>query len=424
MLEETNITSKEEIEKRIADIRMRSENLRNERTIHSEEEKRIINVLHNAETILNELDDTFEKRTSLSKTDISFLWVATALQLLRIYLLPKFQEKFEDENRLDHNNKEKKNEVKKKQDEYKSYHGKNGPKQWKSKKSEKGYRSWQEIAFTTKVPYDAQNQKDDEINMHGGKHRLKSLGHDPVLGWVFGVANIITDSITICPEYNIGEKNLRIPMVKSYKVDMDRDLYFKDTDKIPTSQVFKNCKESIDEDIHRLYAAVFAQGLHLASDKYSKEGLPIPFLSLIDADSAYGIYRDGYDYLDYLYDTQIIRRTFKSAGMAMTINKIIGCIHNFFYNPSIDYDRQLYHVRTRKILLYSNTIATSSDIIQTACGACIGDENALNNFDLGGFLVTVYRLISDMTFIQKVKEEFIFQEWDRIIESKDNILTI
>ena len=108
MLEETNITSKEEIEKRIADIRMRSENLRNERTIHSEEEKRIINVLHNAETILNELDDTFEKRTSLSKTDISFLWVATALQLLRIYLLPKFQEKFEDENRLDHNNKEKK----------------------------------------------------------------------------------------------------------------------------------------------------------------------------------------------------------------------------------------------------------------------------------------------------------------------------
>ena len=112
MLEETNITSKEEIEKRIADIRMRSENLRNERTIHSEEEKRIINVLHNAETILNELDDTFEKRTSLSKTDISFLWVATALQLLRIYLLPKFQEKFEDENRLDHNNKEKKTRLK------------------------------------------------------------------------------------------------------------------------------------------------------------------------------------------------------------------------------------------------------------------------------------------------------------------------
>jgi hypothetical protein len=29
-----------------------------------------------------------------------------------------------------------------------------------------------------------------------------------------------------------------------------------------------------------------------------------------------------------------------------------------------------------------------------------------------------------MTFIQKVKEEFIFQEWDRIIESKDNILTV
>ena len=417
--------NKEDIIKRRAELKFQSDSLWSEISQHSDNETRRINVLHNAEDILNELDLIFENRTSLTKTDGSILMVATALQLLRIYLLPKFQEKYLDEDRLDHDDNKIKKMEKKEQKRYKDKHGEGGKQEWESRKSEKGYRSWQEIAFTTKVPYDAQNQKDETINMHGGKHRLKTLGHDPVLGWLFGVANIITDSITICPEYSLGEKNLRIPMVSSYKVDMEPSkLHFKDSDKIPTWQVFKNSKESIDEDKHRLYAAVFAQGLHLASDKYTKEGLPIPFLSLLDTDKAYDIYKDGYDYLDYLYDTQIIRRTFKSAAAAMTINKIIGCIHCLFYNPQKDYDRKLYHVRTRKILLYSNTIATGSDVVQTAFRAFAGDEHALADFDLGGFLVTVFRLVSDISFIQKVKEEFIFNEWEKIFESNNNILNI
>ena len=52
------------------------------------------------------------------------------------------------------------------------------------------------------------------------------------------------------------------------------------------------------------------------------------------------------------------------------------------------------------------------------------NENAIKNFDLGGFLVTVYRLITDTKYILKIKEEFIFNEWDRIVESKNNIFNI
>ena len=69
-------------------------------------------------------------------------------------------------------------------------------------------------------------------------------------------------------------------------------------------------------------------------------------------------------------------------------------------------------------------IATSSDVIQTAIRAYAGDENAIKDFDLGGFLVTIYRLMTDTTHIMKIKEEFIFKEWDKIIESKDNIFDI
>ena len=53
-------------------------------------------------------------------------------------------------------------------------------------------------------------------------------------------------------------------------------------------------------------------------------------------------------------------------------------------------------------------IATTSDVVQTAIRAYAGDENAIKNFDLGGFLVTVYRLITDTKYILKIKEEFIF----------------
>lgn len=411
---------KEEIKRRRAAIKAKSDSLWKNIEEHSKEEERVISVLQNAESILKRLDKTFEERTSMSKTDVSILMLATALQLVRIYMLPKFQEKYLDEDRLDHNDGIIKDMEKEEIEAYKEKH-----KNWKSKKSEKGYRSWQEIAFTIKVPYDATRHSGEgfnERNMHGGQHRVKTLGHDPILGWVFGVANIISDTITICPEYKLGEKSLRIPIIESYGVDMDSNFCWKE--RTTNWSVFKNTFESIGEDKHRLYAALFSQGLHLASDKYTKMGLPVPFLSLIDSDKAYSIYKDGYDYLDYLYDTQILRRTLKSASMSIMINMIIGAIHKFFYNPETDFDKELYNVRTRKIILYSNMIATTSDVVQTAVRAYAGDENAIKNFDLGGFLVTVYRLITDTKYIVKIKEEFIFNEWDKIIESKNNIFNI
>lgn len=411
---------KEEIRKRRAEIKAQTETLWQDIDEHRTEEKRVINVLHNAESIFERLDKTFEERTSLSKTDISILMLATALQLLRIYILPKFQEKYLDDNRLDHNNDTIKSMEREEVENYKKQH-----ENWASQKSKKGYRSWQEIAFTIKVPYDATRHSGvgfNERNMHGGLHRLKTLGHDPILGWIFGVANIISDTITICPEYKLGEKKIRIPYIESYNVDMGSNFCWKD--QTTTWSVFQNSFESIDEDKHRLYAALFSQGVHLTSDKYTKLGLPVPFLSLIDTDKAYDIYKSGYDYLDYLYDTQILNRALKSASQAIMINMIIGALHKFFYNPNKDFDKDLYDVRTRKIILYSNMIATTSDVVQTAIKAYLGENKALENFDIGGFLITISRLITDTKYIMQIKEEFIFNEWDRIIESNDNIFKI
>lgn len=382
----------------------------------NQEEQRTIKVLHDAAIIFNDLDKYFEQKTSFKKHDWPILILSTALQLLRIYFLPKYEEKIEDENRIEHDDPEMKDYCNNEKKKYAEEHNK-----WKSKKSEK-YRSWQSIVFE-KVPYDATaGSPMNNIKMHGGFHRVKALGHDPILGWIFGVCNIITDTITVTPEYKFGEKKLRIPYLKTYNVQMKGNFCW--TDKIPTYTIFKNSIESINEDKHRLPAAIFAQGLHLTSDKFSTLGLPIPFLSLIDSDKAYEIYKNGYDYLDLKHDMQIPLRTFKSAAQAILINKIISLLHTFFYNPQLDPDQKLYSVRTRKIVLYSNLIATTSDVIKTAISASAGDQTALKDFDLGGFIVTLYRLCTDVAFIQQVQEEFIFKEWEKILDGSDNVLKI
>ena len=412
--------TKEEMIRRFAEIKNEENQFWNKVDEHRAEEVRTINVLHNSKDILERLDNEFERRTSLSDTDTKILMFATTLQLVRIYLLPKFTENFSDEDRLDHDDPIIKEMEKEEIERYKEEH--NG--KWESVDSKK-YRSWQEIAFTIKVPYDATRHSGAGFNdriMHGGLHRVKTLGHDPILGWIFGVANILTDTITICPEYKEGEKFLRIPYIETYDVDMGSDFCWEQ--QTSTFKMFKNCFASIREDRHRLYAAIFAQGLHLTSDKYTKMGLPVPFLSTLDSDKAYDIYKGGYDYLDYLNDTQILRRTLKSASQAIFINRVIGCLHKLFYNPQKYASQELYDVRTRRIILLSNIIATSSDVLQTSVRAYQGDENAIKNFDLGGFLVTIYRLITDTDVIMKIKEEFIDKEWDKIMESKNNIFNI
>ena len=385
---------------------------------HAKEEKRFIKVLHNAPQILDQLENVFEERTSLNKLDRAVLMLATGLQLSRIYLLEKYSGKLEDENKLAHNDPEIKRKEHEEMDKFKKVHN-----EWKSVKSEKGYRSWQEIAFTTKVPYDATRHAGfNDRNMHGGLHRVKTLGHDPILGWIFGTCNILTDTISITPEFQSGEKKYNIPYVETYGVDMGSNFCW--TERKSTISMFSNAYESVEEDWHRLAAAIFSQSLHFASDVYTKQGLPVPFLSFADPDKAYEVYQSGYDYLDLLDDTYILRKSLKSVGHAIMINKIIAFIHKLFFYLDKEKDSKLYEVRTRKIILWSNVIATSSDVIQTSIRLCANDANAAKDFDLGGFLVTLYRLTEDVSFIQKVEEEFVFNEWDRIIESNDNLLNI
>ena len=82
-----------------------------------------------------------------------------------------------------------------------------------------------------------------------------------------------------------------------------------------------------------------------------------------------------------------------------------------YYNPQKDGPRDLYEVRTRKILLIANTIGTSSNLIFSYC------TQNVKSVDIGGLLVTLSQLFSDTRFLLNVKKEFVE---NKIYESIEN----
>lgn len=98
---------------------------------------------------------------------------------------------------------------------------------------------------------------------------------------------------------------------------------------------------------------------------------------------------------------------------------IISLIHGLYFDP-VKYDsRDVYEVKTRKILLYSNIIASSSNLIWTGVNLESGNADAIKDLDIGGLLVTIYRLINDIDFILKIKEEFVLGGFTNLVKGKN-----
>ena len=102
--------------------------------------------------------------------------------------------------------------------------------------------------------------------------------------------------------------------------------------------------------------------------------------------------------------------------MAEFINMLIGALHGLMYDPSASGPRDIYGIRTRKILLYSNLIATSSNVIWVGANMYVGNENAAAQLDIGGLIITIGRLINDTEYIRQIKEEFVLGGFKKMIQ--------
>lgn len=136
----------------------------------------------------------------------------------------------------------------------------------------------------SKVPYDAQDNRNTKIYVEGLSayyHRLLQLGHDPLLGFVFGVSDILTGRMTT--------------------IDKAGNI---------VSQVMENYADRKESDI---FAALAKQIIHFKSDVTTSMGLPAPLMSLFNllqfgsigeeeqtiAEIVQGMYYEGYDFIHF-----------------------------------------------------------------------------------------------------------------------------
>jgi hypothetical protein len=117
-----------------------------------------------------------------------------------------------------------------------TYAGQEGSKLTEWLRSLKFPDSWQKwLESAAKVPYD---------NTGGSSHRIDSLGHCPVLGWIFGIADILRGSSTSAKG---GQLLMQLTGTPSEE---------------------------------GLVGAIIRQFIHLVSDVATTRGLPVPFAPL------------------------------------------------------------------------------------------------------------------------------------------------
>ena len=352
----------------------------------------------NAEEVLNDIDERFREETKLEKTDIAFLMLATALQISRWIVIAKINQSLDQriaDGRVEHNDDSILQMEREKRQDFMKKH-QNDP------HIKSHHRDWANIVMDS-VPYDiTKNSRSYGVKMEGGFHRIHTLGHDPILGWIFGTMNILSDTITL--------ENF-----STYNVCMDKGRKaWTGPTTLPIA--FNDAYDSVREDPTRLPAAVFAQAIHLKSDVYTKQGLPVPVLEAFAPNFAGKIYKEGYDSLCLIKDVAVIGI---QAVSSILINMLVAAMHGLFYDPEKYPDRALYEVKTRKILSISNVIASSSNIIWVGGNAWMGNETAWKDLDIGGILVTAYRLVTDVKFIRRVKQEYLENEWNKLVVGND-----
>lgn len=333
---------------------------------------------------LDKINAEFSKKTSIvNKTDLSFLAIATALQVAKVMIFPYVAEKkgygakFNPDERVIHNDKSIENAHREANDKFRDKH---------SETHKKGY--WINILYQT-PPYDiTKGSKDLGINMGGKYHRMYTLGHDPILGWLFGTANILTDVITM-------------NTFQSYRVERKPKMYIT-KERVGMVELFDESYQTVKDDYLNLPAAIFAQAQHLKSDVYTKTGLPVPVLATFNEKIASNLYKNQYDSLCFARDVKIVG---SSYVVSMLIDIIIGLVHGLFREENVS--KELYEVRTRKILLISSSIASTSSIINAYI-----TQNP-KKLDIGSLLSTITHLFTDIRFMAKIKEEFINSEIDK-----------
>lgn len=127
-------------------------------------------------------------------------------------------------------------------------------KQYNTATADDWFGHWaRDLEQACRVPYDAMTAGDGSRipGMHGRSHRFQSLGHDPVLGFVFGILDLMRGTISSFSYEHLRGRHawIHAPVAGAEPID--------------------------------LISAILRQIGHLISDVATPMGLPAPFMTLL-----------------------------------------------------------------------------------------------------------------------------------------------
>lgn len=417
----------EELQERRRQLKKNSDiTLENMQTL-ANESNRVAEVAHNSRQLLDDLDAEFEFQTGLRGNDIKFLFAAVALQVTRIVILNELT-------KTETAGSTNRNETKLHEFQEKLLGKFNSGERVNERPY---YASMEHIITKMGVPYDATAEltektlstlmkkdrewdfdlsemiPDEQLSLFkGANHRFATLGHDPILGLLFGTGNIMTNTIT-CVRTPVAVGGIGIPVLTTNHVVFTSD--YKD----PRIATYGSTAVMLQQSIERtkdqpsaFVASLIKQIIHIGTDLYTPCGIQIPGANLILSNTQVE------KMTSYISAGDIIK-VGASAKLAELINLLISTLHTLMYDTSMSISRDLYSVKTRKIIMYSNIIATGSNVLWVGGNMLAGNEGAIKQLDIGGVIVTIKRLMSDTEYIRQIKEEFVFGGFNKMIQGDE-----
>ena len=329
------------------------------------------------EAEVQRIESDFARLTGMNAADQAFLTTATAIQLTRWMMMPRLVGAIGKTARLlallspatmglltrqgaDGANAALTDEVNK------AFQEEAG---WSGEAASQASRSWEDIL------------------RDGSSLNDRPFSND-ALNWLFGVVNNLTGTRTMGDFTTVNATT---------------------GEAVKTAGIFADAFRSIKEDWLRLPAAVYAQ---FARDKAAAGESTDPLEPLAETFSPEmlsDLYTSQFTQLTAIQELTIVGQ---QAAVPLVINMAVGLLHGFLYNPAKDGPRKFYDARTRKILIYSNALATASNLSITAA------SQNWAKLDVGGLIVSGLRIAQDTAYIASLKDKFIARQMDKALEAE------
>ena len=262
------------------------------------------------------------------------------------------------------------------------------------------FSQWaRDLEKACKVPYDNQDIK----GMSGRTHRFQSLGHDPVLGFVFGVLDIMRCTVTGFSYEKLS--GIGIHSFVTHPVSSDVSI--------------------------NLIEAILKQLGHLISDVATPMGLPAPFMTLMQGinigsfgkkkrsvgEVARWMYLNGYDL-----------RHFIASGITPAVVEIVLrayiMIRHYSDHEEVKFDLAS-HPKYRSMLLMAHGIATTANAGKVILMG--GNPLAINYAEYMAFIRYLipslkYWLFDQQRLRLEHMEKINESGWNDLLDNSDRLL--